>query len=60
MPTARGQYEHENRAVAGIGLGGVLFVAAVVVAVLWSWLVGVLVAAVGVCLFLAFGRRLWT
>ena len=48
MPTARSRYERENRAFAGLALGGVLLVAAVVIAIVWSWLVGVLIAALGV------------
>jgi hypothetical protein len=58
MPTARSRYEHENRAFAGLALAGVLLVAAVVIAIAWSWLVGVLTAAIGVGLFLAFAGRL--
>jgi hypothetical protein len=58
MPTARSRYEHENQAFAGLAVGGVLLVAAVVIAITWSWPVSVLTAAIGVGLFLAFARRL--
>lgn len=45
--------------VAGITLGGILVIAGIVIAVVWSVIVGVIVALVGLIAFGGFARGRW-
>ena len=44
---------------AGIGLGGVLVIAGVVIAIIWSLWVGIVVALIGLVAFGGFVRGKW-
>ena len=51
---------HTNqRGLAGIGLGGALVIAGIIVAVLWSVLLGVIIALVGLVAFGGFVKGKW-
>jgi hypothetical protein len=52
-------YEAENRAFAGLAVGGVLIVAAIVISVLLSWVFGLIAGAIGVGLLARFAVRVW-
>jgi hypothetical protein len=45
--------------VAGIGLGGVLVIVGVVVALVWSLLLGIVIAVVGLAAFGGFVKGKW-
>ena len=44
---------------AGIGLGGILVIAGIVVAIVWSLWLGILIAVVGLVAFGGFARGRW-
>ena len=44
---------------AGIGIGGVLVIAGIVIAVIWSLWIGVVVALIGLIAFGGFVRGKW-
>jgi hypothetical protein len=44
---------------AGIGLGGVLVIAGIVIAIVWSVVIGVIVAVVGLGAFGGFAKGRW-
>jgi hypothetical protein len=44
---------------AGIGLGGILVIVGIVVAVLWSLLWGIIIALVGLIAFGGFAKGKW-
>ena len=44
---------------AGIGLGGVLVIAGIVIAVVWSTWLGIIIAAVGLVAFGGFAKGRW-
>ena len=44
---------------AGIGLGGALVIAGIIVALVWSLLVGIIIALVGLIAFGGFVRGKW-
>jgi hypothetical protein len=48
-----------DRGVFGIGLGGVVVIAGIVVAVFWSILIGIVIALVGLVAFGGFARGKW-
>jgi hypothetical protein len=45
--------------MGGIGLGGILVIAGVVLAIVWSLWIGVIVALVGLIAFGGFARGRW-
>jgi hypothetical protein len=57
MPGIRRAYADENRAFAGLAVGGVLIVAAILVGGLWSWVFGLVVGAIGGLLLVGFAVR---
>jgi hypothetical protein len=44
---------------AGLGLGGILVIVGIVVAIVWSLLVGIIIALVGLIAFGGFVRGKW-
>ena len=44
---------------AGIGLGGILVIAGIVVAIVWNLWLGILIAVVGLVVFGGFARGRW-
>jgi len=54
MATTTGQ-----RGIAGIGLGGALVIAGIVVALFWSLLLGVIIALIGLVAFGGFAKGKW-
>lgn len=45
--------------LGGIGLGGILVIVGIVVAIVWSLLLGIIIAAVGLIAFGGFVRGKW-
>jgi hypothetical protein len=45
--------------VGGIGLGGILVIVGILLAIFWSLLVGIIVALVGLIAFGGFARGRW-
>ena len=45
--------------IGGIGLGGILVIAGIVIAIVWSVVIGVIVALVGLVAFGGFVRGRW-
>jgi len=48
-----------HNGVAGIGIGGVLVIAGIVVAIFWSLLLGIILALVGLIAFGGFVKGKW-
>ena len=48
-----------ERGLAGIGVGGALVIAGIVIALFWSVLLGVIVALVGLVAFGGFAKGKW-
>ena len=48
-----------NGGIAGIGLGGVLVIAGIVIAIVWSVWLGVILAIIGLVAFGGFARGKW-
>jgi hypothetical protein len=44
---------------AGIGLGGILVIAGIIIAIIWSVWIGVIVALIGLIAFGGFARGKW-
>jgi hypothetical protein len=44
---------------AGIGLGGILVIAGIVIAIFWSVIIGIIVALIGLVAFGGFARGKW-
>jgi len=44
---------------AGIGLGGILVIAGIVIAIIWSLWLGIIVALIGLVAFGGFARGKW-
>lgn len=44
---------------SGIGLGGILVIAGIVIAIFWSLIVGIVVALIGLVAFGGFARGKW-
>jgi hypothetical protein len=55
MATARGRGGHTG----GIGLGGILVIAGIVLAIVWSFWIGLIVALVGLIAFGGFAKGKW-
>ena len=55
MATTRDQ----GFSIAGIGTGGLLVIAGIVIALLWSFWLGLIVALVGLVAFGGFARGRW-
>lgn len=45
--------------VAGIGLGGVLVIVGIILAIVWSFWIGLIIALVGLVAFGGFARGRW-
>jgi hypothetical protein len=45
--------------IGGIGLGGILVVAGIIIAIFWSVIIGIIVALVGLIAFGGFVRGKW-
>lgn len=45
--------------IGGISLGGILVIAGILVAVLWSWWLGLIIALVGLIAFGGFVKGKW-
>lgn len=50
---------NDSAGIAGISTGGVLVIAGVVVALLWSTFLGILIALVGLIAFGGFAKGRW-
>jgi len=48
-----------NRAAGGIGLGGILVIVGIIVALLWSVWLGVIIALIGLIAFGGFVKGKW-
>ena len=48
-----------DRALGGIGIGGILVIAGIVIALFWSILLGVIIALIGLIAFGGFVRGRW-
>jgi hypothetical protein len=48
-----------DRGMFGIGLGGILVIAGIVVAIVWSLWIGIIIALVGLVAFGGFARGKW-
>jgi hypothetical protein len=51
--------ERTGRGVAGIGIGGILVIIGIVVALFWSLILGIIIALVGLIAFGGFVRGRW-
>jgi hypothetical protein len=51
--------ERRNTGGIGLGLGGILVIAGIVIALIWSVLLGVIVAVVGLVAFGGFAKGKW-
>jgi hypothetical protein len=51
--------ERTGGGVAGIGLGGILVIIGIVVAIFWSLILGIIIALVGLIAFGGFVRGRW-
>jgi hypothetical protein len=49
----------DNRAFGGIGIGGVLVIVGIVVAIFWSLVIGIIIAVIGLVAFGGFARGRW-
>ena len=45
--------------IAGIGLGGILVIVGIIVAIVWSLLLGIIIALIGLIAFGGFARGRW-
>jgi hypothetical protein len=48
-----------DRGIAGIGAGGILVIAGIVVAIVWSLWLGIIVAVIGLVAFGGFAKGKW-
>jgi hypothetical protein len=51
--------ERRSGGMAGIGLGGILVIVGIVVALVWSVLLGIVIALIGLIAFGGFARGKW-
>ena len=51
--------EVANRGMFGIGLGGVLVIVGIVVAIAWSLILGIIIAVIGLVAFGGFAKGRW-
>lgn len=51
--------ERRGGALGGIGLGGILVIVGIVVAIAWSLLLGIIIAVIGLVAFGGFVRGKW-
>jgi hypothetical protein len=59
MTTAPRETRGSGRWAGGIGLGGILVIAGIVVALAWSPLLGIIIAVIGLVAFGGFAKRKW-
>ena len=45
--------------IAGIGIGGILVIVGIIVAIFWSLLLGIIIALIGLIAFGGFARGRW-
>jgi hypothetical protein len=45
--------------MGGISLGGILVIVGIVLAIVWSWWIGLIVALIGLIVFGGFARGRW-
>ena len=45
--------------IAGIGLGGILVIVGIIVAIVWSLWIGIIIALIGLIAFGGFARGRW-
>ena len=45
--------------IAGIGIGGILVIVGIIVAIVWSVLLGIIIALIGLIAFGGFARGRW-
>jgi hypothetical protein len=50
---------HSDPRFGGLGLGGLLVVLGIVLAIVWSWWVGLIIVLVGLIAFGGFARGKW-
>jgi hypothetical protein len=48
-----------DRRYGGISLGGILVIVGIIIALVWSWLLGLIIAIVGLAAFGGFVRGKW-
>ena len=48
-----------SRGIAGIGIGGILVIAGIVIAILWSLWLGIVIALIGLLAFGGFAKGKW-
>jgi hypothetical protein len=48
-----------NTGIAGISTGGILVIVGIVIGIFWSWILGLIVALVGLIAFGGFARGRW-
>jgi len=51
--------DHSGGNAGGIGLGGILVIVGIVVAIVWSVLIGVIIALIGLVAFGGFAKGKW-
>jgi hypothetical protein len=51
--------DERSRGIAGIGIGGILVIAGIVVALFWSIVIGVIIALIGLIAFGGFVKGRW-
>ena len=49
----------DRRGIGGISLGGILMIIGIVVAIVWSLLLGLIIAVIGLVAFGGFARGKW-
>lgn len=49
----------QNRGIAGIGIGGILVIIGILVALFWSVLLGIIIIVVGLVAFGGFAKGKW-
>ena len=48
-----------DRRVGGIGIGGILVIVGIIVAIFWSVILGIIIALIGLIAFGGFARGRW-
>jgi hypothetical protein len=51
--------ERRSGGIAGIGIGGILVIVGIIVAIVWSVLLGIIIALIGLIAFGGFARGRW-
>jgi hypothetical protein len=63
MPTTNGERDinmaERSGSMGGIGLGGILVIVGIVVAIIWSLWLGIIIALIGLVAFGGFARGKW-